>query len=462
MKFTIRDCLNACSIELSAIDVVNKLIYQPRKAYTTSTDERTYFEFGSNIAGKVKSIIKQIHNRKFKFNPSKKIKKKTKPTKVRDIYLSTWDDKIVETWLNNSLNTLLHSWLSKNAFAYRINGFGLDTCQHEIAKIFNNNRIYAKRDIRNFFYSIDHEKLLNKLRELVNEQDYLFDLIKQRITFLYEYDGQIDQAEIGIPFGSAIACTLSNIFLTALDKEMDSFDVRYFRYADDVLIAGRDSQEVRRAADHFDSSVAALDLKLKPSHSEDFAFDDHEGFEKVRKFKYLGLEYTADGVVRLSVEKQRKIMNLFKKEIKSKKSAMRKAKTVDEKLAIVVPAISDVIKDRIRSAAIIDYYLKHITDELQLKNMDRLLAERVISSVTGKPFRKGHFRIVPFSKLRELGMPSLLHRARLHRHGHLKVSFLNMHNELLHKRHLDMLTRREERINHMRMARKIRKSQDQT
>jgi retron-type reverse transcriptase len=462
MRLTINDCLNACSIELSAIDVVNKLIYQPRKAYTTSTDERTYFEFGSNISSKVKRIVKQVRNRTFQFKPSKKIKKKTKPTKVRDIYLSTWDDKIVETWLNNSLNTLLNSWLSRNAFAYRINGFGLDSCQFEIAKIFTEKRIFAKRDIRNFFYSIDHNKLLEKLEELVDPKDYLYDLIKQRVTFLYEYNDDVKEAEIGIPFGSAIACTLSNIFLTELDKKMDAYNVRYFRYADDVLIAGSDESEVRRAADCFDSSVVALDLKLKPSHSEDFSFDDHETFEKVRKFKYLGLEYTTDGLVRLSVEKQRKIMNLFKKETKSKKAAMRKVKTVDEKLAIIVPAINDVIKDRIRSAAIIDYYLKHVTDELQLKNMDRLLAERVISSITGKPFRKGHFRIVSYGKLRELGMPSLVHRARLHQHGHLKVSFLNMHNELLHKRHMDMLTRREERINHMRMARKIRKSQDQT
>jgi hypothetical protein len=121
--------------------------------------------------------------------------------------------------------------------------------------------------------------------------------------------------------------------------------------------------------------------------------------------------------------------------------------------------MNDVVQDRIRSAAIIDYYLKHVNDELQLKNMDRLLAERVISCVTGKPFRKGHFRIVPFKKLRDMGLISLLHRSRLHRHGHLRVSFLSMHNELLHKRHLETIKRREERINHMKMGRKIRKAQ---
>jgi hypothetical protein len=36
-----------------------------------------------------------------------------------------------------------------------------------------------------------------------------------------------------------------------------------------------------------------------------------------------------------------------------------------------------------------------------------------------------------------------------------------MHNELLHKRHLEMLDKREERINHMKMGKKIRKAQEE-
>jgi len=455
------DCLNECNIELSALDVINKLVFRPRKAYTTSTEGETYFEFGSNITGKVKKIVRAVKSRTFRFKPSKKIKKKTKPTKIRDIYLSNWEDKIIETWLNNSLNSLLDGWFSDNSFAYRTNGFGLDSCQHQITKIFNQNRYFAKRDIRNYFYSIDHQILLDQIRQLIDPSDYLFELIRQKIEFEYEYKDEIGTAEIGIPFGSALACTLSNIFLTDLDKEMDKFNVTFFRYADDILIVGNDPDETKRAADYFDNKIKERNLKLKPSHTANMSFEDHEDFDKVTKFKYLGLEYMHNGTVRLSIEKQRKIMNLFKREMKSKLSALKKCRTIDEKLILLISAINDVIKDRIRSAAIIDYYLKHINDELQLRNMDRLLAERVISCITGKPFRKGHFRIVSFKKLRDMGLVSLLHRARLHRHGHLKVSFLSMHNELVQQRHQETLRRREERINHMKMGKKIRKAQQE-
>ena len=456
---TLSDCLNECNIELSALDVINKLVFRPRKAYTTSTEGETYFEFGSHVTSKVKKLVRAVKSRRFKFKPSKRIRKKTKPTKIRDIYLSNWEDKIIETWLNDSLNILLDNWFSNNSFAYRTRGFGLDNCQHKITKIFSENRYYAKRDIRNYFYSIDHSILLQQLSDLIDPEDYLYRLVRQKIEFEYEDRNGLKTAEVGIPFGSALACTLSNIFLTDLDKEMDNFDITYFRYADDILIVGATPEVVKKAADHFDTRVKERNLELKPSHTEDMSFEEHADFNKITKFKYLGLEYMYDGTVRLSVEKQRKIMNLFKREMKSKETALKKLKSVDSKLAILIPAINDVVKDRIRSAAIIDYYLKHVNDELQLKNMDRLLAERTISCITGKPFRKGHFRIVSFQKLRNMGLISLLHRARLHRHGHLRVSFLSMHNELLHKRHQETLSRREERINHMKMGRKIRKAQ---
>jgi retron-type reverse transcriptase len=456
---TLLDCLAACNIELSALDVINKLVFKPRKAYTTSTSGETYYEFGSHVTSKVKKLVKSVKSGKFKFKPSKKIRKKTKPTKIRDIYLSNWEDKIIETWLNDSLNELLDGWFSDNSFAYRTNGFGLDSCQHQITKIFNQNRYYAKRDIRNYFYSIDHDILLKQLRELIDPDDFLFELVRQRVQFEYEYGNETRIADIGIPFGSAVACTLSNIFLTELDKEMDNFDVVYFRYADDILIVGSDPTQVKAAVDHFDEKIASLNLELKPSYTQNMSFEDHDDFDKITKFKYLGLEYMYDGTVRLSVEKQRKIMNMFKREMKAKSSELKKVKSVDQKLEILVPAMNDVVQDRIRSAAIIDYYLKHVNDELQLKNMDRLLAERVISCITGKPFRKGHFRIVSFKKLRGMGLISLLHRSRLHRHGHLRVSFLSMHNELLHKRHVETMRRREERINHMKMGKKIRKAQ---
>ena len=49
----------------------------------------------------------------------------------------------------------------------------------------------------------------------------------------------------------------------------------------------------------------------------------------------------------------------------------------------------------VRNVAILDYYLKHVDNEEQLRRLDRWLAEEVLSLVFGG-HRKGHFRRIGF------------------------------------------------------------------
>jgi len=451
------DCLKIQDLATNTIDLINKLIFQPHKAYTTSSDGKTYFEFGARIGHQLHLIDRKIKNKKYTWKPFRKIQVRAKLNKVRDIYLSCWEDKIVEGWLNDCLNRLLHEWFSKNSYAYRIEDLGLDSCQARMEKTIKRNKYFIKRDITKYFYSIDHQIILAQLAELIDPNDYLYELITARIRCEYlDTDKTIKKPVIGIPFGSAIACTLSNIHLTALDKDMVKFRIEYFRYADDILIMGDDPDEVIRAGEYFDNEIAKLKLALKPSAKQNISFVEHPKFTKVTKFKHLGLEFSCEGVVRFAVEKQRKIINFFKRELNKRKYMIRKEKNLDRKIGIAIDGVNMMITNRIRCAAIVDYYLKHVNDELQLKNIDRLIAELVISTVLDKPFRQKDFRIIPFKKLRKMGLTSLLHRSRLHRHDHLKVSFLSLHNELVFRRYEELRIRRRDRIDHMRMSRKIR------
>jgi hypothetical protein len=56
-------------------------------------------------------------------------------------------------------------------------------------------------------------------------------------------------------------------------------------------------------------------------------------------------------------------------------------------------------------------YLKHVSDERQLRNLDLWLAEEVLSLVFGG-HKQGHFRKISFGQLRQMGLPSPLHRRR--------------------------------------------------
>jgi len=149
-------------------------------------------------------------------------------------------------------------------------------------------------------------------------------------------------------------------------------------------------------------------------------------------------------------------MNIFKRAISTIKKKLTKIENLDDRLQFAITFVNDAILKRIRYAAIVDYYLKHVEDEEQLRAMDREAAELIISAVLGKPFRKKDFKTIPFKKLRKYGLISLLHRNRLHRHGQLNVPFLSMYNTILFERYQEGTKRRLERINQIRIARKLR------
>jgi retron-type reverse transcriptase len=452
---TLDDCHKTRTIEESTIYIINKIAFIQRKGYTRSTDNQTYWEFATKILTKLKTIKNQLNNQTLHFAPYREIKRKTKPNKWRNIYLSTWHDKIIERWLSDCLNILLHKWFSNNSYAYRIEGVGLDSCISDVTRAIQHSQYFAKRDITQYFYTINHDILLSKLEQIIDKNDYLYTLLTNRIKFQYEHKDELRTATLGVPFGSPLACVLANIYLTQLDKEMRNYKIRYFRYADDFLICGTDGDEVRKATEHLDQSLTALKLTTKSSHTQNMSFIQHDGFELTNRFKHLGLEFMDNGTVKMAVEKQRKIINLFKRTLKHNKQ-IHQIKDDDQKLKAVIDTINDTVNDRIRSAAIIDYYLKHVNDDVQLRNMDRLIAELAISTTLNKEFRKGHFKLIPYKKLRNFGLLSLLHRNRLHRHGHLHINFLSMFNELIVKRHDHTMLRRAERIDHMYMARKIK------
>jgi len=456
---TIEKCLRHRAIEQSALDLSTNVAFNPRKAYVTSTDGKTFWEFADRLSKRVAEIRKEVSEGTLCFSPMRLVHMRTKRDRIRKVWLSTWHDKVVERWLNECLCRLLHGWFAKGSYAYRTEGVSLNSCVNGIARAMRTGRYFIKRDVTQFFYSIDHGILMDKLATIVDRNDYLYRLIEQRIRFEYVHEGEdVQKASIGVPFGSSMACVLANVYMTDLDKRMMSAGTRYFRYADDFLLVGEDPERTLEAARTLDDGIAELRLDYKPSHSHNLSFQPTPGFETVRAVSHLGLEFINDGRIKLSVAKQRKVMHLYRRALRLNRSAVNKADGLDGRLKEVVRIVNGVTTGRLRRAAIVDYYLQHVDDEVQLRNVDRLLLEAVACAVLRKnKFRKKLFRTVSPRAMRGAGLLSLLHRSRLHRHGHLSVDFLGHNSSALAERHQLMLERRAERVDQARLGRKLRK-----
>src|SRR5208282_1206802 len=206
-----------------------------------------------------------------------------------------------------------HGWFSANSYAYRLRGFGLDRCQRNIAKLLAVSHaplFLAKRDIASYFPSVNHDLLLTQLSALIDPDDYLFRLLESCVRFTSEDAGQTVLSTQGIAFGTPTACFLANVYLTPLDRHLDALPgLHYFRYADDLLFLSSSRDTIEVALAHFDQALFDLQLRSKPSHEQNIFLSRGsslaEGFEPAARFGHLGLEFCADGAVRLSRDKCR-------------------------------------------------------------------------------------------------------------------------------------------------------------
>src|SRR5690349_20675345 len=182
-----KDVYREAELYKSAVRVYTKPLFQWRKALSTSTDGGTLYDFAARGLRGLDALHKSLARETFEFMPSAGLKYNFNG-KRRTLYIPPWEERIVDLLLYCALNTRLHGWFSPDSYAYRERGLGLDGCQSGIARLLRGEKRLlwiVKRDISDYFPSIDHGILFDQLAEHVAADDYLFELLRQRIQFSY-------------------------------------------------------------------------------------------------------------------------------------------------------------------------------------------------------------------------------------------------------------------------------------
>lgn len=429
-KLRWRDVYREAELYKAAVRIYTKPLFSWRKALFVSTDKKDLYDFARSGLHNLAAIHRSLARESFSFRPAAALHRNFRG-KRRTLYIYPWEERLVDLLLYRLLSARLHDWFSPNCYAYRLRGFGLDRCQRKIARLLGDTEapLYtAKRDIANYFPSVDHDLLLRQLAELIDPGDYLFRLLEERVRFPYEEEGQTLRAEHGIAFGTPVACFLANVFLTPLDRHLDALrGLRYFRYADDLLMLSRDRETIETAIVCFQDVLDELKLGSKASHEENLLLSrtriSTKNFFAASRIRHLGLEFCAGGGVRLSRDKCRKICNVFRFAFRRRRAKLGRIHDPRKRAEFAIGVARQALEQSVRNVAIVDYYLKHVNDEEQLRLLDRWLAEEVLSLAFNGGHRKSRFRSMPFRSLRAMGLPSLVHRRRQIQHGQIAAPF---------------------------------------
>ena len=197
-------------------------------------DGQNIDDFKGDLKGNLKRLHDELRTQTYRPQPVKRqlIPKSGQPGKFRPLGIPTIYDRVCQQAILNRLEPIYESVFDEASFGYRRGRSAKDALTKIWIEIGKGYEWVVDADLRDFFGSADHEKLLVLLNQQVADGRVLT-LLESIMKVGYVEDGKIYQTQRGVPQGGVISPLISNVLLTPFDREMRRKGYQLTRYADD-------------------------------------------------------------------------------------------------------------------------------------------------------------------------------------------------------------------------------------
>lgn len=141
-------------------------------------------------------------------------------------------------------------------------------------------------DLKAFFDTVDHQKLMARLRQRITDPKLLALILKYLKAGVILRNGRYEEQLEGMPQGGPLSPLLANILLDELDVELEERGHKFVRYADDFVIlcsSPRAGQRILRSVRRFLADKLKLIVNDAKSRVVKLAGASFLGFEIVRR-----------------------------------------------------------------------------------------------------------------------------------------------------------------------------------
>jgi RNA-directed DNA polymerase len=191
------------------------------------------------------------------------IPKAGKPGEFRTLGIPTIYDRVCQQALLNRLEPIFEPVLDDANFGYRRGRSTKDAMRKVWKEIQSGREWIVDADLKDFFGSVDHEKLLTLVAQRVADGRVLR-LIRAMLKAGSYGKGQLFPSERGTPQGGVVSPLLSNILLTPFDREMRHKGYQITRFADDWVVTCTSATEARAAIAAALRILSVLGVQLHP------------------------------------------------------------------------------------------------------------------------------------------------------------------------------------------------------
>ena len=293
-------------------------------------DKVTVEELGKYIRGNKEEIIKSLRNRTYFPKPVRRVYIPKSNGKKRPLGIPTVLDRTIQQAIAQPISDIYEKVFSEYSYGFRPNRSCHDAITQALKYLNSGYEWVVDIDIEQFFDKVNHDKLIQILREQVNDSSVL-NLIRKYLRAGVMEKGIIKATKTGVPQGGPISVILSNVYLDKLDKELEERGLRFVRYADDVLIFTKSEMAANRVINSISSWIERkLFLKVNATKSK---------VVRPMRSKYLGftfLKHDGQWKVKPTKEKKAKLYQAIREYLK-------RGKAIARPLAVTIKRVNQIV-----------------------------------------------------------------------------------------------------------------------